>query len=52
MCQIFSLILIFNSFVTFENLNLFKFYISFLLKGIQGEKVEGEMVDMCWGLKC
>ena len=34
MCQIYSVILIFNSFVAFETLDLFKFYASFLFKGI------------------
>ena len=46
MWQIFFHILIFNSFVTFGTLNLLIFYISFLFKGISGEKVEGEMVDV------
>ena len=34
MCQIFSLILILNSFVTLDTLKYFKFYISFHLNGM------------------
>ena len=40
------------SFITFETLNEFTFSVLFSFKGIQGEKVEGEIVVMCWGLKC